>query len=316
MTRRAEHTPYFSHKHWLTVVYVSMMFGATTFPPLGTPQVRAQSPLRQVPRPPTFDVALIIPSRNRGAESNEPAWGEFMAREVTTRYLIEYAYDINPSGRASSDDQLVGGPEWIDFEKYDVDAKVEDSFAKRMRKFPPEQMEEQMRLMLQSLLTDQFSLRVHHESKNRPVYALLPAEGGVKFLQARLAPGSDGLDSEGKDPPPPPAGRRRLLLHGSMSQLALMLSRDPDIGRTVLDQTGIKGNYECALDWPQAPDRNDHKLSDGKGYEATWDSPLAGDPPGPPIFTALKEQLGLKLESITGPVDVIVIDYIERPSQN
>lgn len=301
---------------WLAVILGALLIEGAWLRP-----VHAQAPMRQTTRRPSFDVALIIPTRSRGAESSEPAWGEFVARDVTTRYLIEYAYDINQWGRASDDELLQGGPDWINYEKYDVDAKVDDALAKRMRKFPPAEMQEQMRLMLQSLLADQFSLKVHREPHDRPVYALTVAEGGPKFLQTRNAtssPGSRDPDPDAKTVPPSSAGAHQLSLQGSMGELAAMLSQNPDVDRQVIDRTGLEGKYECLLEWgqPAGHGHNNPKAREAAGGDPASDGLLSSDPPEAPIFAAIQEQLGLKLEPATGSVDVLIIDYIERPSGN
>jgi uncharacterized protein (TIGR03435 family) len=285
-------------------------------------QIAAQSPPRTAAVRPSFEAATIIPSPHRGAEVYISNWGKFTVTSVTAKYLIEYAYNDGQAGDVLSDDRLVGGPGWINFERYDVDAKVEDSLAEKLRNLPAGQVQDQIRLMVQSLLADQFNLRVHYERKEHPVYALVVAKGGPKFLQTKLAPGGADPHLEGAGGTPllaSAAGRQRIWIHGSMGQLAMALARNPDVGRAVVDQTGITGDYDCGIEWgpdrgPEATHRD--RVAEANAGLAKPDSQSPPDASEPTIFRALQDQLGLKLEPETGPLDVIVIDYIERPSEN
>jgi uncharacterized protein (TIGR03435 family) len=143
----------------------------------------------------------------------------------------------------------------------------------------------EMKRMLQALLADRFKVVLHTETREIPVYALLRAKNGVKVQKVK-----DGTTSM-------TSGRGRLSGKMSMSDFARALV--PTLGRTVLDRTGIAGVFEIKLEW--MPD------------EAV---PTVSDASGPSLFTALQEQLGLRLQSTKGPVEVLVIDHAEKPSEN
>jgi uncharacterized protein (TIGR03435 family) len=160
--------------------------------------------------------------------------------------------------------------------------------------------------MVQSLLAERFELKVSQSSKELPIYALVVTKNGLKLSQTA-------------DPQPGPgAGTRsttrlqpgELTARGMpMSALAERLSRE--VGRQVVDKTGLQGGYDFTLHW--TPELQTRPLGAGDGSQGPATSP---DATGPSIFTAIQEQLGLKLESQKGPVGTIVIDRIEKPSAN
>jgi uncharacterized protein (TIGR03435 family) len=162
---------------------------------------------------------------------------------------------------------------------------------------------EKQALLLQSLLADRFGLKVSQQSKELPVYALVVAKGGPRFQQAK---------PEDKRPDIRLGAGQLTFLACPMAIVVAVMSNQ--MHRTVLDQTGLKGNYDFAIQW-----RKDQTMwgmpREPRGVDPGPDA-APPDPSGPSFFTALQEQLGLKLESTKGPVDVIVIDHIERPSEN
>jgi uncharacterized protein (TIGR03435 family) len=172
--------------------------------------------------------------------------------------------------------------------------------------------------MIQSLLADRFKLRVSHETKELPVYALVVAKNGPKCQEAKPGDtypnGIKGFDGRAQGAGSFRAGNGHLTLQGyPISFLSLLLAERLD--RTVLDQTGLKGKYDIALKW--TPDENLAATPSGPaGGNPGADAAAQPDSSGPSIFTAIQEQLGLKLESTKGPVEIIVIDHIERPSEN
>jgi len=181
----------------------------------------------------------------------------------------------------TSDSQL-SGPDWIKskYVRFDVVALA-----------PADTPREQLALMLQTLLADRLKLAVHHDQKELRFQALVEGKGGSKLHEAKVQP---ALDTTFNVP------GRIVRNQISMPQLALLLSRfEP---QTVMDMTGLKGFYEVKLEW--TPD-------DTRGREAT-DGPL-----GPSIYTAVQEQLGLKLEARRGPLEVLVVDSAEKvPAEN
>jgi uncharacterized protein (TIGR03435 family) len=225
---------------------------------------------------------------------------------------MEAAYHVQPF-------QIAGGPEWVQSDGYEVDAKAEGNPAHA-----------QMMLMLQSLLADRFQLRFHRESQEMPVYALVPARGGL-----RLPPPRDGSCAEETelvgplanpgarmqppgqgDPTPAPrcggldvpleAGGARM--RGGkvpMPEFVRVLSQV--LGRTVTDQTGFSGVFDINLAF--LPDDST------AGLPAPPPEAISAGTASPSIFSAV-QQLGLRLESTKGPVEVLVIDHVERPSAN
>jgi uncharacterized protein (TIGR03435 family) len=154
--------------------------------------------------------------------------------------------------------------------------------------------------MLQKLLADRFQLKIHHESRERPVYALVVDKNGPRM-------------KENNDLKSAPAPMIRFTGRGkataqivSMSYMVQFLTSQ--VGKLVVDQTGLKSSYDFTLEWTPDPGLVTGRVG----------PPDAPPPPedGPSIFTALREQLGLRLESTKGPVDFIVIDHAERPSAN
>lgn len=183
---------------------------------------------------------------------------------------------------------VLGGPAWIDSQQYDVNATFEESFAAKLSSLSPKDRMDQIFLMLRSAIEQRFGLKTHDETRVVPVYALLVAKGGPKFGAAPpLVSAEVAHEVRAKY-----NGHLWTVSREPMSFLALQLSRVPDVGRNVIDQTGLKGDYRFNFDWSSKTD------------------------PDVSVFTALKEQLGLTLEPTKSPVDFLVIDSIERPSEN
>jgi uncharacterized protein (TIGR03435 family) len=281
-------------------------------------QARAQSATTSAAPLPAFEVASIKPNRSgeRGRGFHILA-GRFAATNVTTKMLVTRAYNVR-------DLQVSGGPSWMDTEAYDINAREDDAVVEKLQKLPRDQREEQIGLMLQSLLADRFKLKVVRETKELPVYALLVAKNGPKLQQAKpgdIYPngikGSDGRGHAGMVH----FGRDHITGQGiplacpDPGGISLVVMLTDILGRTVLDQTGLKGNYDINLQW--TPDQShDAMFNEPDGGRSGTDNTPPPDASGPSIFTALQQQLGLRLESTKGPVDVLVIDHIERPSEN
>ena len=187
---------------------------------------------------------------------------------ITTAYGVKY-------------DQISGAPGWADSVHYDLNAKAEGE---------EEITKEQARQMLQNLLAERFRLKLHRETKEVPVYALVVGKGGSKMkVSTADAPGNNFTRSSA-------VGMRMEVTHGTMEALARQLSNSA--GRPVQDRTGLTGYYAYQLDW-LPPARTPDPNSDT-----------------PSIFTAIQEQLGLKLEPSKGSVEMLIIDSAERPSEN
>ena len=187
--------------------------------------------------------------------------------------------------------------------------------------------------MVQSMLADRFNLKVHHETKELSVYALVIAKNGPKLTSTKLPPLPPGVPSQSELPPPPtpsrgvapltaPSGLPSMLVGRGritatavpMSQLTEALARNSELAnRPIVNQTGLTGSYDFTLLWtPQGTAPAFGGPGDGNQNPAN----AVPDSSAPSLFTALEEQLGLKLESTKAPADVVVIDHIEEPSPN
>jgi uncharacterized protein (TIGR03435 family) len=231
----------------------------------------------------------------------------------TARDLVADAYGL-PIG---AEDRVLGGPAWIDHNRYDVEAKIPDTLFAEMQKMPPKDRFNQRLLMLQSLLAGRFKLKVHFETREMPIYELVVAKGGPKLTPAMEPP-------PGPDTPPPPPGRTQDMRQGivnfsktptTMETVAKGMTLDQVVrimdvprfgldGSPVVNETGLTGKYDFVLDWA-AP----HPAMPGS-------STSASESDAPPLSIALEQQLGLKLVKSTGPVEIVVIDSIEQPSEN
>jgi uncharacterized protein (TIGR03435 family) len=197
---------------------------------------------------------------------------------MSVRAVIRFAYDLRGF-------QLPIGPGWITSERFDIVAKRERNPAATTE--ARQKVSEEGKEMVRALLADRFGLAVHHETKEQQVYLLSVARTGPK-MKVATAPGNQ--PGTGTDP-----GRIR----GSSATIAMFVTAlSNEMGLQIFDKTGLTGSYDFVLEW--TPDAE----------------PGAPDSLGPTIFTALQEQLGLRLDSAKGPVDTIVIDRIERPSAN
>ncbi len=247
----------------------------------------------------SFEVASIKPNRSseRGVFIRNSPGGRFSAKNVTVKMLIIMSYKIQPF-------QLTGAPSWIDTEHFDIEATPEAAEAEPQNP-SPDQMQasfEKQRIRVQSLLADRFKLKIHRETKELPVYALVVAKNGPKLKAAE----SSGAAAKG---PRMRAGGGELIGEAvPISFLAQNLSNW--VGRFVIDRTGLGGNYDFTLKW--TPDEN--QLPRASGGDPTV--PVQRDPSGPSLFTALQEQLGLKLEPQKGPVEILAIDQISEPTEN
>ena len=262
---------------------------------------------------PQFEVASVKPNRSDvpKVEIQTLRGGRFIATNVTVRFLIQYAYGLQP-------DQMVGGPSWLNSDRFDIVAKGN-----------PDQTD-QMRLMLRALLADRFQLGVRTEARDLPIYALVVARKDGK-LGPKITPSTVDckalddakekpqlgkvVDKAGKSGDAPGCGIRigggqgTMVVGGaSLAQVASSLS--PWVGRLVVDRTGLAGNFDLTLSW--TPDR----VPQGLDKKVAAGGLAPADPNGPSIFTAVQEQLGLKLDAQKGPVQVLIIDRAERPREN
>jgi uncharacterized protein (TIGR03435 family) len=260
---------------------------------------------------PVYEVASI--KLNKSANGIMYTWFKpngFAAKGFTLRMLIGEAYGIE-------DNQISGAPNWLNKDLYDIEAKVGSSVADELRKLNAEQLRLQGRRMLKALLAERFKLTLHREAKELPVYALVIAKNGPKLQEAKPGDtypnGLKGFDGGG--------GAGMLLLEEGrlvgqgvpVEFLARHLSEQ--LHRKVLDKTGLKGNYDFTLRW--TPDESQSQMFEGaEGGQQRSENTPSPESSGPSIATAIREQLGLKLESQKGSAEVLVIDHVERPSEN
>jgi uncharacterized protein (TIGR03435 family) len=223
--------------------------------------------------------------------------------------LIRMAY--GGATRFRTDDSIAGLPGWAKSQVYDIECKMTAEQAQQLKKLPNEEQQRQRGLMVQSMLEERFGLKTHVETKRGPVYELVVAKGGPKMKEGDANSGS----IKGPDGKPVQGVSLRMRAMGKveaqglgMGQLANFLSQAPvGLGRLVEDKTGLMGKYNFALDWAPEPGLG------ATGGPISLPAPAADGADGPSIFTALEEQLGLRLEPGTAMVDVLVVDHIEQP---
>lgn len=254
----------------------------------------------QTPRNPAFDVASVKPNTSGAAQQGVRSQGDqFTATNVPLRLLIQMAYNIGT-------DRLIGGPSWMNNDRFDIVAKAAAPFS------PPNEWQ----LMLRTLLTDRFKLMIHTETRDTPTYALVMARSDGK-LGPKLHPATADCATLRAAAPPgekDPCGLLTVataLVTGRMSVRGLdfsslaVLARDA--GRRVVNKTGLTGAFDWDLTWtPQS-------FLQGPFNRERFPSI---DSDGPSIFTAVQEQLGLKLESQKGEGEVLVIDRVEHPTED
>jgi uncharacterized protein (TIGR03435 family) len=249
-----------------------------------------------------YDVASIRVSHlTSGSGRASASIGAFSAENVTLKSLIRYAYLLPQQ-------LLVGGPTWINDTKFNIVAKTEGVAPIDRAKLSIDQREvnEEQRLApLQKLLEERFQLKVHHEDRLMPMYALVVAKGGIKMKPSNENSNLGDLQNVNLSgamgvPGLRPVGKGKVIAaRVTIDQLAKYLTEgaNGDIDRPVVNKTGLSSQYDFALEW--TPGLNPDDASSA-----------------PSLFTAIQEQLGLKLEPQRGQVVVTVIDHAELPSEN
>lgn len=247
--------------------------------------VLAQTPS---PRPKfdAFEVATIkpVPSDAKGSRYiRMDGTNRFVEKDYTLKLLIAAAYDLNPR-------VISGGPEWMDSEHFDINALTPGD----VRPTREEQMG-----MLRKLLADRFQLSFHREPREFSIYVLEVAKGGPKLKDAAKPDELPALINVVY-----PQSIKLPARNVTMGDFVSMLQRAV-LDRPVVDKTGLKGRYDFDLEW--APDESQF---DGAIRPASTDENAA------PLFTAIQQQLGVRLVATKGPVDALVVDRAERPSAN
>jgi bla regulator protein BlaR1 len=257
------------------------------------------------PVPLTFDVASIKPSSPDAHGTSlqfQPPNG-LRISNGPLKMLITFAYDVR-------DFQVSGDPGWVGSDRFDILAKADRNPGKDIGPADFRRMNEEQRMAIlrdmrervRALLADRFHLSIHKETKQGSVYALIVAKGGPKMQLAKdTGEGQQGMR----------LNRGQLTgMVAPMEMLATVLSSQ--LGRPVLDKTELTGKYDFKLEWTPDVGEGGGPL----GPKNPGDEPPPASPDGPTLFTALQEQLGLKLESQKGPIEMIVIDRVEKPSEN
>jgi bla regulator protein blaR1 len=270
------------------------------------------------PDTPTFEAASVRPAADTGRTGGRGTPGRFNGFNLSVRRLIRQAYDIH-------DAQIVGGPDWIESQGFDINATTGDK--------PPDQM----RFMMQALLRDRFKLTFHTEKRELPIYALVVARSDGRLgsglrkipdgecpppVARRGAPPASGPPAAPPSPFDPNAqapcgsivfGPGRLLAHGvPIDMLARSIGGPPAItafNRIVVNETKLDGQYDFDFKWT-----NEFAARGGPPPAGPPPTPAPGDEPT--LVTALQEQLGLKLDARRATVDVLVVDSAEKPTEN
>ena len=256
---------------------------------------QAQAPAATSIQPPSFDVISVKPNKtsigSHGLIITEFTADGFRGTNVPVHTLLLQAYGLHEG-------ESFGEPAWANSEVFDIEAKVAGPDVAAFSKLDSDQLQ----AMLRQILAERFGLVAHRETRELPVYALSVAKGGPKLKESVI------------DPSVSANARRGGGVRMSMGMIAAhectipyflsMLSRQ--LGRSIIDRTGLAGNYDFTLRW--SPDNGATTSSnDSAGTQADA---------LPSIFSAVQEQLGLKLESTKAPASVLVIDHLEKPSEN
>jgi uncharacterized protein (TIGR03435 family) len=298
---------------------------------------------------PVYEVASIKPTKSASGNgffrmgfSYTP--DGLSAENVTMMLLVQSAYGINK-------DRMSGVPDWFTTEHYDIDAKMDAESAEALKKLDKDQLKIVRQKMLQALLAERFKLTVRTETKDLPIYNLVIAKSGLKMQESKPedpatkdskdskdavlnsavaqakaanAPLRVGDGGGGKTIAVGPGGGGNVafsaLRNGGglrttsakgvpIDNLVIMLTSAA--GRPVIDKTGLTGKYDYKLEYSA-----DSVSAVAPGGDSTGAAAPDSEPSGPNIFTAVQEQLGLKLESAKGPVAIVVIDHVEKPSGN
>jgi bla regulator protein blaR1 len=224
----------------------------------------------------SFEVASIRPHQSNSDSAPARLTGGRLQATLTLKYMIQDAYNVAPY-------QITGGPAWLDKDLWDITAKAEG--------FAGEIPLEQLRPMLRELIVDRFQLRIRTAKRTLPYLALRTERRGPKLKPSTAATPDFRIER----------GPVATFTKTSMSAFASWLPPWIPSNRAVLDETGLTGEYDFQLHWAPPP---------------RTAPPEAAEPAGPTIFTALQEQLGLRLESKRGLISTIVVENAERPSEN
>ncbi|HTS09307.1 MAG TPA: TIGR03435 family protein, partial [Candidatus Eisenbacteria bacterium] len=320
MNDRILHKLDFARKFLLTAAAFLAIAVPITFGVFHATPSRAQSPAASAAAPATVFSSLSVKPSEAPINGLHKLMfnvtdGSFVAEGATLQQLIQMAYRVQ-------DAQISGPADLLNKPRFDIEGKLDPSFVAAMRQQGSENKPLEGQAMLRSLLASQFKLAAHFETRNLPVYDLLVDENGSKLQKI------DGVHIMHME-------RGQLTTSGtSMDLLAVQLSQR--LGQTVIDKTGLKGSYAFDLHWTPDASEEQRLAESGEGNRSVTTVRATNpsqdqaaklqaeqaarthqfDPNAPSLFVALQQQLGLKLEPQTEPVQVLVIDHVELPSAN
>jgi uncharacterized protein (TIGR03435 family) len=260
-----------------------------------------------------YETVTIKPSKGPGPDAKIGMWREsdgFNAWYVTAQQMVSTAYGVERN-------RVLGGPSWLPSERFDIEAKMDAATADALEKLDPDQRGLARQKMLQALLEDRFKLTIHRETRKLVVYTLLVAKNGAKLQTAKpgntYANGIKNPDGSLGGPGAMSGG----VFDGWLTAQAVTIKNlagdlTSMLGHPVTDKTGLMGNYDFTLRF--TPD--DRLQPPGGAAPNERPAMPASDSSEPSLFDAIQEQLGLKLEAGKGPVEIVVIGHVERPSGN
>jgi uncharacterized protein (TIGR03435 family) len=262
-----------------------------------------------------YEAVTIKPSKGPGPDAKIGMWPApdgFTAWFVTPQQMISTAY-----GYGTQRFRISGGPAWLSTERFDIEAKMDAATADALAKLNPGQRVLAQQKMLQTLLADRFKLTVHREARELLIYDLVVAKSGAKLQAAK--PGDTYADGI-KNPDGSLGGPGDMsggVFDGWITAQAVTIANlagelTQMLGHPVTDKTGLMGAYDFKLRF--TPD--DRLQAPGGAAPIERPALPSSDSDEPSLFAAIQEQLGLKLEAGKGPVEIIVIDHVERPSGN
>ena len=265
----------------IRLLLVTIFIGAAAFLSLDS-TAQTTPVVLQAPFQPTFEIVSIHPMRQDDMRpehiDNPSRRGYVRAVNVNLKSLMEIAYDI-------PDLRMFGGPTWLTSEKYSLEAKTDPKVDEQLAALPNDQAKQAKRKMIAALLVEKFKLSVHADAREMSMYAMVIAKGGPKLGGTQYSDDSQ------------PGNQLIKIRPGSNSLQILAYELSWRVGRPVLDQTGLQENQALTLRW-----RDDEE------------TPAESNAPS--LFTAIQEQLGLKLEPTKGSVPVLLIDHAEKPTED
>lgn len=252
------------------------------FPSAGTCVAQTPPPMA-AGADPSYEVATIKPSQPDENKTVQVRGTRLFTADTSLVDLMMFAYGVHPL-------QIDGGPDWLRTEKFDLLVQPD---------LPGRPSTAQMKFILQKLLADRFSLKFHHAQKELPVYEIVAAKGGPRLTPTTSAGTATNTAAVGfRD-------GAMTVQNASMAEFASLMQRYVGLERPIVDGTGIAGKHDFKLSW--TPDST--PVDGGSPRPAKSDAP-------PGLFTAIQEQLGLKLQPAKEPTDVLVIDRGGKPSEN